>query len=238
MTPLKIAGQGSGHTHLRIITSENASGGADARKLNHTSATIAFKNDLLNVKRSPSESVEVDVDAFVDSLVLATETAANDLMQEDDTDALINPQEPPLATAMRYQLLTDDDMHKLPEIQWQIKNVLPSRGTAVMFGPSGSGKSFLALDMLQSLAFGRDWFGHKVKQCSVTYIALEGEAGVAGRIKAYQARHGSTSSNIRYVAQGWHKKVLKGDLRQKQSGGGGDVGFAVVVHEAFQKKGG
>ena len=38
--------------------------------------------------------------------------------------------------------------------------------------------------------------------------------------------------------QGWHKKVLKGDLRQKQSGGGGDVGFAVVVHEAFQKKGG
>lgn len=212
MTTLNIAGQGPDPTRHCMITNGNAPAATEARKLNHCPATIAFKNDLLNtLKRSQNESIDADVEALVDSLVLTTETAANELMQEDDTDALIDlPEAPvappvapsvPLVPTLRYQLQTSAYMCNLPAIQWRIKNRLPARGLAVIYGPSGSGKSFLALDMLQSLAIGHDWFGYKVKQCSVTYIALEGEAGVAGRIKAYQARHGSTSSNIRYVAQ-------------------------------------
>lgn len=101
----------------------------------------------------------------------------------------------------RYQLMTGDDLFKLPKFQWRIKGVLPANGLAVLFGPSGSGKSFLVLDMLQSLALGRDWFGHKVKQCTLTYVALEGEAGVANRVKAYLTRHGLTSVNIRYATE-------------------------------------
>ncbi len=101
----------------------------------------------------------------------------------------------------RYQLRTSDELCKLPEFEWRIKGVLPSLGLAAMFGPSGSGKSFLVLDMLHSLALGHDWFGHKVKQCSLTYIALEGEAGVANRIKAYVSRHGLAPEDIRYVTQ-------------------------------------
>lgn len=101
----------------------------------------------------------------------------------------------------RYKLLTDGDLCKLPPAQWRIKNVLPSNGLAVVYGQSGSGKSFLVLDMLQSLAFGREWFGQKVKPSAVTYIVLEGEAGLADRAKAYRIRHGSTSPNIRYLVQ-------------------------------------
>lgn len=102
---------------------------------------------------------------------------------------------------MRYLLLTDDDLSKRPPVKWIIKGVLPSQGIAVVFGPSGSGKSFLVLDMLQSLASGHDWFDHKVTQCAVTYVALEGEAGLAGRVKAYRIHHGMTSQNIVYMAQ-------------------------------------
>jgi hypothetical protein len=168
------------------------------------------QNDLRNeLKRALFASSNVDVAALGDLVVLATDTAANDMMQKDDTDALIHPQKPPVATDMRYQLLTSDNLCEHPAIPWRIKGVLPSRGIAVMFGPSSSGKSFLVLDMLHSLAFGRDWFGHKVNQCSVTYVALEGEAGVAGRIKAYLSRHGSTSLDIRYVAQPF--KLLEAD---------------------------
>ena len=201
MTSLDIAGQGADSTRLRLVTSENASGGTEACKPKHCPLTLAFKDDLFKAKRSTSASVDVDVDAPVDSPVFASEAAANDLMQEDPPDDSIGQPENPVAPTSRYKLLTGNDLLKLSPMEWQIKNVLPSRGTAVMFGPSGSGKSFLVLDMLQSLAFGSDWFGHKVTQCSVTYVALEGEAGVAGRIKAYHARHGSPSSNIRYVAQ-------------------------------------
>lgn len=200
MTSLNIVGQGAEATRYYISTKENAPAGTEALKINQLNKTIAFKNDLLNsLKRPPNESSVVDIDSIVEPLADISETPTKDLIQKDDTDELIAPKKPPVATALRYQLHTSDELCKLPTIEWRIKNVLPSSGIAVMFGPSGSGKSFLVLDMLQSLALGRDWFGHKVKPCSVTYVALEGEAGVAGRIKAYVARFGSSSPNIRYL---------------------------------------
>lgn len=202
MTPLDIAGQGADTTRHCMITNENASGGTEARKHNHCNATIDRKDDLRNeFKSSLLASNNVDVDALGDLVVLPTDNAVEDMMQLDCPEASLDLEEAPVDPLLRYQLLTGDKLCKLPAMQWQIKNVLPSRGTAVMFGPSGSGKSFLVLDMLQSLAFGSDWFGHKVKQCSVTYIALEGEAGLSGRVDAYRIHHGSTSPNIRYMVQ-------------------------------------
>jgi hypothetical protein len=105
------------------------------------------------------------------------------------------------APAMRYALLSDDDLCKLPPLQWRIKKVLPQTGLAAVYGASGSGKSFAVLDALQSMAAGRDWFGYKTKPCNVLYCALEGEGGIAGRVAAYRIRHGVTSQNIRYLVQ-------------------------------------
>lgn len=226
MTSLNISGQGSDSSHPRMITSENVSRATEARKPNQSSATKAFKNDLLNVKRAPGESVDVEVDALVDSLVLTTKTAANGLMQEDCPEAALDLEEAPVDAISRYRLLTDDDLRKLSPLQWRIKDVLPSHGLAVMFGPSGSGKSFLVLDMLQSLAFGHDWFGRRVKRCSVTYIALEGEAGLAGRVDAYRQHHGSTSPNIRYMVEPF--RLLEADdinelVQAIKAAGTGDV---------------
>lgn len=202
MSPLNFAGQGAGSPRHCVITNENASGASEARKHNHCTATIDRKDDLRNgFKRSLFASMPVGVGTLEDLVVRPTDTADNDLMQMDDTDALIHQQEPPGVTAMRYLLLTDEDLSKRPPVEWIVKGVLPSQGIAVVFGPSGSGKSFLVLDMLQSLAFGREWFGQRVKPCSVTYIALEGEAGLAGRVKAYRIYHGVTSPNIVYLAQ-------------------------------------
>lgn len=183
-----------------LTTNENASGGAESSKPKQCVFNIAEKFNrrdefkrLLNASIAPEKAGE-----FV---VMSADTAANDLMQDDDPEELTDLLAPTVVPAMRYKLLTDDDLRKLPPIQWRIKNVLPEQGIAVAYGPSGSGKSFLVLDMLQRLASGREWFGHKVNQCAVTYLALEGEAGLAGRIDAYRIRHGATSSNIRYIVQ-------------------------------------
>lgn len=158
-----------------------------------------------------NQALIVDVSSMGNLAAHSTNTPASDLTNQDATDELIQQATPPTFRPMHYLLLTGDDLFNLPALQWRIKGVLPAHGLAVLFGPSGSGKSFLVLDMLQSLALGRDWFGHKIKQCTVTYVALEGEAGVANRVKAYQARHGSTSINIRYVTQPFH--LLKdGDI--------------------------
>lgn len=126
---------------------------------------------------------------------------ANDLLQELGTGALTHLLDHPKSPTMRFDLLSDDDLRKLPPIQWRIKNVLPKTGLAALFGASGSGKSFAVIDMSQAIASGREWFGYQAKPCNVIYCALEGEGGIAGRVQAYRIRYGESSENIRYMTQ-------------------------------------
>jgi hypothetical protein len=69
---------------------------------------------------------------------------------------------------------------------WRVKGILPAEGLATIYGPSGSGKSFLSIDLAISIAIGNDWFNHRVRQSPVMYVALEGEVGFPKRIKAWK----------------------------------------------------
>lgn len=126
---------------------------------------------------------------------------ANDYAQEFGTGALAVLLERPQAPLMRYALLSDADLCKLPPMRWRIKKVLPEKGLVAVSGVSGSGKSFVLTDLEQSIAAGRDWFGYKTRPCRIVHCALEGESGQAGRVAAYRIRHGKTSPNIRYMLQ-------------------------------------
>lgn len=69
---------------------------------------------------------------------------------------------------------------------WRIKGILPTQGLATIYGPSTAGKSFLAIDIAASIALGNDWFGFRVRQCNVMYVALEGEGGFPKRLRAWE----------------------------------------------------
>jgi hypothetical protein len=105
--------------------------------------------------------------------------------------------EPP----QRFRLMTPADLASLPPVRWRVRGVLPFDGIGAIFGPSGSGKSFLTLDMLASVANGGEWFGCRVKPAPVLYVALEGEAGIAQRVKAYEMKHGAVSAGFRFMLQ-------------------------------------
>lgn len=126
---------------------------------------------------------------------------SNDFAAEYGTDALATLLERTKAQPLRFNLLTDADLAERPMLQQRIKDVFPLVGTAAVFGASGSGKSFLIGDAVQSIAFGKSWFDYRVKPCNVIYCALEGEGGIAGRVKAYRIRHGASSDRIRYLLQ-------------------------------------
>jgi RecA/RadA recombinase len=97
--------------------------------------------------------------------------------------------------------MTPLDLASLPPVRWRVRGVLPFEGIGAIFGPSGSGKSFLTLDMLASVSSGGEWFGCRVKPAPVLYIALEGEAGIAQRVKAYEMKHGAVSPGFRFMLQ-------------------------------------
>jgi hypothetical protein len=68
---------------------------------------------------------------------------------------------------------------------WVIKDVLPQAELVVLYGASGSGKSFLALDMAAAIARGVEWRGKRTRKGRVAYIAAEGGGGFRKRLKAY-----------------------------------------------------
>ena len=103
--------------------------------------------------------------------------------------------------SQRFRLLTPAEMAACPPVRWRVRGVLPTEGIAAVFGPSGSGKSFLVLDLLAAVASGGDWFECRTKAAPVLYVALEGEAGVAQRVQAYQMKHGRMSTGFRFLLQ-------------------------------------
>lgn len=100
----------------------------------------------------------------------------------------------------RYKMKSVGDVLRSDPIRWRIKGVVPERGIAAIFGPSGSGKSFLVVDMAINIAKGSDWFGYRAKPCPVTYVCLEGEAGLSVRLAAYRTK-GSIPKGVEFIDQ-------------------------------------
>ena len=117
----------------------------------------------------------------------------NDLAQRDGMDvleALLSSATEPPKPEPRYKLLTSTDLAALPPLQWRVRGVLPAVGLAGLYGPSASGKSFLAFDMAAAIAEGTRWFDYRVEPAPVVYAALEGEAGFKLRAQAWEAHKG------------------------------------------------
>jgi hypothetical protein len=91
-----------------------------------------------------------------------------------------------LKKTRRFQVLTVPELLQRPRAEWLIRGVLPRAGLAMVFGDSGSGKSFFVLDLAAAIARGLDWRGHKVLHPEpVVYVCAEGEADFRDRVQAY-----------------------------------------------------
>lgn len=94
------------------------------------------------------------------------------------------------SNAQRFTFLTADQLRVLPPLKWRVQGVLPTTGLATIFGPSGSGKSFLLLDLMVAVAEGREWFTRKTEPCRILCLVLEGKAGFLQRIRAWEKHNG------------------------------------------------
>lgn len=88
-----------------------------------------------------------------------------------------------------FPVLGVGELLTMRDPEWLLEGILPDTGFAVLYGPPGAGKSFVALDWALTIASGLDWFGRRVQRGTVVYVAGEGVAGVKQRLKAWQATH-------------------------------------------------
>lgn len=90
----------------------------------------------------------------------------------------------------RRRLLSLEEMEDLEPPEWLIDGVLPERVLSMIWGVSGSLKTFCALDMGLCIAAGVDWHGRAVKQGRVVYVAAEDPRGVAVRALGWRRTRG------------------------------------------------
>lgn len=79
----------------------------------------------------------------------------------------------------------------MPPVVWMIEGTVPQHGIVEIYGPWGSYKSFLTLDMALALSTGLPWAERPVaKPYRVLYVAGEGAYGLRQRSKAWAASRG------------------------------------------------
>ncbi|MBM4181530.1 MAG: AAA family ATPase [Betaproteobacteria bacterium] len=132
---------------------------------------------------------------------------------------------------MRYRLLGASELMNLPPLRWLVRGVLPAQGLAALYGASGSGKSFLALDLCAAVAAGKEWFDCRVSRATVAYVALEGEAGFAQRVQAWQLHQGhDLPIGLHFVMQPFDLRSLEDvdEMAEAVVASGGAGGLLVI----------
>ena len=87
-------------------------------------------------------------------------------------------------------------------VEWLIEGVIPKGSFTALYGPPGSFKSFIALDIAEAIATGRTWMGREVKQTgAVLYLAGEGFGGIGARIKACKMHHQTEDGAPIYIVR-------------------------------------
>ena len=87
-------------------------------------------------------------------------------------------------------------------VNWLIQDVIPEKSFVALYGPPASFKSFIAMDIAECIASGREWLGKKINGTGpVLYIAGEGHGGIGARIAAIKQHHNTPDEAQVYVVR-------------------------------------
>lgn len=157
------------------------------------------------------------------NLNLATVEDFEDLTVEEAPRAAL-----PQATAEKpgkFHVYQASDFSKGQRTGWHIKRLLPAAPLVLVYGESGSGKSFLVLDMILSCVRGQAWRDHKATPGAWIYVAAEGAGGVRRRLEAYALHHDIDLADIDLGIVGSAPNILAG----------GDITELVAEINAWQR---
>lgn len=103
----------------------------------------------------------------------------------------------PMPVGGRFNIRSHSDFaSQVRSVSWIVKDFLPKATLGVLFGESGSGKTFASYDLCAAVCRGIEWNGKRVTKGRVLYVVAEGVAGFVNRIKAYCHQQSIQPSDI------------------------------------------
>lgn len=114
-----------------------------------------------------------------------------DVASIDDFESL------PMPVGGKFNIRSHADFAgQVRSVRWIVKDFLPAATLGVLFGESGSGKTFACYDLCAAICRGVEWNGKRVAKGRVLYVVAEGVAGFVNRIKAYCHQQGISPADV------------------------------------------
>jgi hypothetical protein len=109
------------------------------------------------------------------------------------------PQESEEPPKSKFMVESWDSIKDEP-VEWLVESIIPKRAFVALYAPPASWKSFIALDLAEAIATGREWMGYKIpKKGAVLFISGEGHGGMGARVKACKIQNNSPDGANMYV---------------------------------------
>jgi hypothetical protein len=93
------------------------------------------------------------------------------------------------ASTSKFKLIRAGELLEMPPPTWLVEGIIQTGALTILYGESGSLKSFTALDLAMCIATDQEWHGRKVKSGPVVYVVGEGSTGAAKRVRAWMKHH-------------------------------------------------
>ncbi len=130
-----------------------------------------------------------------------------------------------------FVIASEADILSSPSPDWLVQDLIQENTIAMLAGPGGLGKSFLALAIARALACGAPFFGKKTKQGKTLYVAAEGVSAFGDRVKAWNEAHNSLTvpaDAIAYVKQGVNLKDPQSVEKLAETVATGDYSLVIL----------
>jgi len=121
----------------------------------------------------------------------------------------MNGQEPPEelpptpAEQIKARLLTTADLKSIPRPEPLIDGLLYKDSLAMLYGPSGGGKSFVGVDIAMTVGSTKRWWNSCAVSNGLTiYVVAEGASGMSLRTEAWEKRHDDDANVL------WHPAAI------------------------------
>lgn len=148
---------------------------------------------------------------------------------EDFDDLTVNADGTP--KPLKFAVVTDEVFMQRPAPRWIVKGLVPEGDLLVLFGETGAGKSFAALDIFGAVARGVPWRGLRVRQRRVAFIVAEGGGGFRNRLCAYRQHHGAAPGVL--VMHAAPNLMERGDATEVAKALAAAGGADIVVVDTF-----
>ena len=167
---------------IRVLDLQLEEAKEDAYEYVHDYA--GTKQHLSDYVKNYSQRVTIEGDVTIPERFTTKEENTTEVNQDLTTESL-----PQTLSRQPFKIEQLDDIDDEP-VEWLIEGVIPKKAFVALYAPPASFKSFIALDIAECIATGREFLTKPVKhQGAVLYIAGEGHGGIGARIKAMKKHH-------------------------------------------------